>query len=331
MVVDIGGGTVDVSVHERNDNGTFKEIHQAKMMMDFLAILADFEIKKRSHDMRTRGLTMIKIPASLKEFCEEVKGKKMADVVKDSVYGESVVYKAPDKLRVPWDIVKTWFDKSVNNTIHHVKHLLEEPNTRGVETIILVGGFAESTYVQERFREALGDKHIIIPSEPGLAVLKGAVKFGHNPAVVASRIMDYTYGVRGDLAFDPKKHKEEYKIVNKNGRVMAKNCFVKFCSINQEIVYDETFKHTSKRLSGSKKSSKLLIYRSRDSSPVTVSDSACEKIGHLTISYSEEDIEDDDFKIETSLTFGDTELWVKRKMLKSGKEVDLIIDCLDHA
>ncbi|WAR31119.1 HS12B-like protein [Mya arenaria] len=29
MVVDIGGGTVDVSVHERNDNGTLKEIHKA--------------------------------------------------------------------------------------------------------------------------------------------------------------------------------------------------------------------------------------------------------------------------------------------------------------
>ncbi|WAR31118.1 HS12B-like protein [Mya arenaria] len=244
----------------------------------------------------------------------------MADVVKDSVYGESVVYKSPDKLRVPWDIVKTWFDKSVDNTKNHVKHLLEKPNIRGVETIILVGGFVESTYVQERFREALGDKRIIIPSEPGLAVLKGAVKFGHNPAVVASRMMDYTYGVRGDLAFDPKKHKEENKMVKNGGNVLAKDCFVKFCSINQEVLFGQEFKRKSRGKSDIKKSSRLLIYRSRDSSPVTVSDSACEKIGRLTISYSEEDIENDDFKIETSFSFGDTELLVKRMMLKSGKE-----------
>ncbi|XP_052789013.1 heat shock 70 kDa protein 12B-like [Mya arenaria] len=359
MVVDAGGGTVDVSVHERNDNGTLKEIHKAsggawggtevdkrylqtlddifgeesmrrlkeETMMDFLAILEDFEVKKRTPDMRTRGFIMIKIPASLREYCEEKKGKKMADVVKDSVYGESVVYKAPDKLRVPWDIVKTWFDKSVDNTINHVKHLLELPNISEVETIILVGGFVESTYVQERFREALGDKRILIPNEPGLAVLKGAVKFGHNPAVVASRMIDYTYGVRGELAFDPKKHKEENKIMKNRGNVFAKDCFVKFCSINEEVLFGQKFKRTS-RGSSSKKSSKLLIYRSRDSSPVTVSDSACEKIGRLTINYSEEDVEDDDFKIETSFTFGDTELLVKRKMLKSGKEVDLKIDCL---
>jgi hypothetical protein len=43
----------------------------------------------------------------------------------------------------------------------------------------MVGGFSESTILQEHIKKGFPDKNLFIPKEAGLAVLKGAVIFGH--------------------------------------------------------------------------------------------------------------------------------------------------------
>jgi hypothetical protein len=47
------------------------------------------------------------------------------------------------------------------------------------------------------------DKHIIIPEEAVLSVLKGAVLFGHKPDYIASRVMRVSYGTDVTVLFDP--------------------------------------------------------------------------------------------------------------------------------
>jgi hypothetical protein len=42
--------------------------------------------------------------------------------------------------------------------------------------------------IQEAFRSAFPEKNIIIPEDAGLAIVKGAVLFGHIPAPIAPKL-----------------------------------------------------------------------------------------------------------------------------------------------
>ena len=97
------GGTVDVSVHEKNLDGTLKELHRAsggpwggtcvdsnyiawltqmfgevamerlkrESLEDYIDMLRDFETKKRSIAPDTRGLMTLRVSAALKEYYDE--------------------------------------------------------------------------------------------------------------------------------------------------------------------------------------------------------------------------------------------------------------------
>lgn len=52
---------------------------------------------------------------------------------------------------------------------------------------------------------------MVIPQECGLAVLKGAVIFGHDPDIVAARIVKYTYGVGINTPFNNNNYLESKK------------------------------------------------------------------------------------------------------------------------
>ena len=82
------------------------------------------------------------------------------------------------------------FEKARLKRAENILRRQEERN-KDLSLIILVGGFAESPYVQQRIQEALPDKRLIVPGEAGLAVLKGAVMFGHKSDIILSHLFFY--------------------------------------------------------------------------------------------------------------------------------------------
>ena len=84
-----------------------------------------------------------------------------------------------NKVRVPTQVVRSWFDESINKGIRHIADVLAMPAMNDVDTILLVGEFAKCPLVQETVKEAFRNKRIVISSEPSCAVLRGAVLFGH--------------------------------------------------------------------------------------------------------------------------------------------------------
>ncbi|WAR14060.1 HS12A-like protein [Mya arenaria] len=75
---------------------------------------------------------------------------------------------SPQKAKV----VEIWFKRTIDLLMQHLKSLLAEPKLKLVQTIILLGSFGESAYVQERVRNEIADVRLIVPSDAGLAVLK---------------------------------------------------------------------------------------------------------------------------------------------------------------
>ncbi|XP_052778664.1 heat shock 70 kDa protein 12A-like [Mya arenaria] len=259
----------------------------------------------------------------MRKLSKKFTGQKLKQRVDTLEFGDSVTLQGGDKLRVEPDIVRAWFDNPINKLVEHVNDLLKDPKIMSVPTIVLVGGFGESTYVQERLRSDIPDKRLIVPAEAGLAVLKGAVKYGHDSSIISSRVMKYTFGVSVDNFYDGKIHSKHKKYLNKDGKWCAKDCFDVFVRVKEEIPVD---RQITKGYSPTGYRTITPIYRTTAANPIYTTDPACE-LGVL-ITDLPKYIPLSELSNDTTFMFGGTELVVKNRVRKTGKEENLKLHCL---
>ncbi|CAJ0751588.1 4023_t:CDS:2 [Entrophospora sp. SA101] len=98
--------------------------------------------------------------------------------------------------------MKSFFDPVINRIIRLIDKQLE--NVEECSAMFLVGGFSESRYLQNVIKKEFHDrvKNISVPRHPMIAVVKGAVEYGLNMKCVKNRVLKKTYGVKmfkGDL------------------------------------------------------------------------------------------------------------------------------------
>ncbi|XP_053374466.1 heat shock 70 kDa protein 12A-like isoform X2 [Mercenaria mercenaria] len=357
MVVDLGGGTADISVHEKLIDGSLKELHKAsggpwggnavdnnyfdwlteifgkttmdrfktEQMADYFDLFREFETKKRNISLESEGKITFRVSASLKEIYQEVVGIPLKDNVANMGLSKMVTF-IGDKLRIDASIVINFFEIPVNSMIAHVKEVLSEKEMKHVDTIVLVGGFAESELVHEEMRKKIQNKRIIFPDEAGLVVLKGAVRFGHIPDIITARVMPFTYGIKVRVPFDEKKHILSKK-KSDNGKDEATDIFQVNVRAGQEIKLGQEYSSSMELASDISKDTSLRVFRSSNKKPKYVTDDDCKLLGQIRISSSEgKNLKDR--RITATLVFGDTELLVKVKILETGKEFTKHIDCL---
>ncbi|CAC5420852.1 unnamed protein product [Mytilus coruscus] len=105
------------------------------------------------------------------------------------------VQKEKKSIKLSASLMKKIFSSSVDSMMKHVEGLLEMKETHGVSTILLVGGYAASDFVQRAFREKFHKKYrIIFPLTPDMIVLKGAVIIGQLVEAIVGRMAKYHYG-----------------------------------------------------------------------------------------------------------------------------------------
>ena len=94
-----------------------------------------------------------------------------------------------------------------------VTELMKQPELGNLKYMFLVGGLSASEYLTKRIIDDFGKRtSVLIPDDPALPVLKGAVMFGQRPDYVRTRIARKTYGVKSQTNFIPGTHKESKKI-----------------------------------------------------------------------------------------------------------------------
>ncbi|WAQ98305.1 HS12A-like protein, partial [Mya arenaria] len=196
----------------------------------------------------------------------------------------------------------------------------------GTNTILLVGGYAESPMLQSEIKDAFRDKTVIIPDEAGLAVLKGAVLFGNDPLVVVSRIARCSYGICVFRDFDPRIHAQEKKTVIE-GKLKCKDIFAKHVQRGDELTVGQAQLHQRySKLEADQISFVLDIYTSTNADPRFVDDEDCTYLGCLEIEVPPEDSKDNGIKV--NMTFGGTELEVEARDEKYGKTKKATFDFL---
>lgn len=209
------------------------------------------------------------------------------------------------------------FKTSINATINHVSKLLDEPRLRNVDRILLVGGYSECPLILNAFRDKFRQKRIINPHQAGLAVIKGAVQFGHNPAVISSRVLSYTYGTDISPEFKEGIHLEEMKYFDDEGKCRCNNVFSVFKHKGDSIELGEKVFHTFFPTTKSQSSIGVPIYSSSDQDPSYIND--CKNIGNIYLELPPYVGKKRNVAVE--LVFGLTELMVEITSETTGEKI----------
>jgi hypothetical protein len=226
LVVDVGGGTVDIVVQELVDcefkvreltessgglcGGTFVDERFMKLMFQKIGCLEEFlrtdhpsyqtkllrdweQIKCGfGHETMSSTDTMdINLHHKLSPKWEAYEAER-GRVVLDS----SVVELTQQEL-------KSIFDKVVDEILELIAAQLSQ--VKDIKVMFVVGGFAGSPYLMQRIRARFKGKvrHIVSPPNPGSAIVQGAVSLALHPEAIVSRIAKKTYGTSVMRPFDP--------------------------------------------------------------------------------------------------------------------------------
>ncbi|KAH3808122.1 hypothetical protein DPMN_136473 [Dreissena polymorpha] len=127
----------------------------SKDMYDYFDMIRDFEVKKRKFKFDSQTDISFRIPVVLKEISEDQCHQSLSDRLTALKYGEKVSIRGRDELGVDSSIMQNWFTDPVSETLNHIRNVLKEERMKDVDLIVLVGGFADSPYVQMRFQKEL--------------------------------------------------------------------------------------------------------------------------------------------------------------------------------
>ncbi|XP_053399341.1 heat shock 70 kDa protein 12A-like isoform X3 [Mercenaria mercenaria] len=316
IVVDAGGGTIDITVHQVIVDGKLRELHNAsggawggtevdkayeqfiasiagkdtfqvfkeKHMDDYIDLLKTFEVKKREISPQQPTKVTFRIPPTLTETILEATGHTIHEKILLSEYRDHVWFQS-GKLRVDADVTRMFFQKVTDSITKHISSLMQKQSARNCQAILMVGGFSESKVLQVAIRNKFGGgMKIFNPEGASLAVLKGVVIFGHRPSTIAERICKYTYGTEIAHKTSENCRHPSSKTYSYDGEMHCLELFDKHVTIGQTVKLEqEQDEIISTPITDSQTEMYYYIYASTSPDPVLVTEPGCVKIGELRI------------------------------------------------
>lgn len=202
MVVDCGGGTVDITVHEIVDDlRSLKELHRAtgcpfgstgvdrefenlledifgvkflddfriKLPSGYVTLMTTFEGRKRSANTISTTPYNISLPFSFIQSVRKWKGSGVDSIVKK--YGSTDISFDPRLgiLRLSATMMRKLFEPTCEKIVSQINSILESKNCcsgvcdgTNLGYLFLVGGFAESQLLQSYIRSAFSSRLRVI-------------------------------------------------------------------------------------------------------------------------------------------------------------------------
>ncbi|PFX18457.1 Heat shock 70 kDa protein 12A [Stylophora pistillata] len=314
IVVDIGGGTLDVTVHEFQDDGKIKEIYKVTGG-------PYGGMKKRGKRILDSSLmTNIRLPRS---FVSQIIQSREARIDR---YGErEVKIKSNEYLSLSSAMMRKLFAPVVESIKEHLNNLLRKPQLSKVQTMLLVGGFAESVFLQEEIKKTFSGRcRILVPHHASVAVAQGAVIFGKKPTTITERVISTTYGIRCVLSFIAGVHPEEKKKLI-DGTEWCKDVFDRIVKENKVIKLGQRIKKIYHPPTPNTTSVLIAFHVSTDPETKFVTDPGVTQIGNISIQ-TPVTSKGTDRDIEVSMYFGGTEITATACDVSSGNKAQTTLD-----
>lgn len=314
------GGTTDITVHEVTGPDTLREIHQAcgghyggntvnaeffkflttllsgpvikeirdKHPSEYFDFMTTFEHKKTSFSVDEKSMVTVRIPVVWKDVFERLTGETLEETLPNTSY-KGKVNLNKDKLRMSNELFRKFFDYSINNVLRVFEELFRKPAITNIRTLLAVGGYSESPVLINAIKEKFPNLTIIVPKDPGLAVLKGAVLYGFEPQAITERVSQYTYGVAMQKPYDPDVYDESKisAIRGHGGKRMVDDVFDKHIEIGKVCKIGEfEQEHDYYPLVHQHKYAHFEFYASELKSPKYTTDEKCQMIGTFLVEIS---------------------------------------------
>ena len=327
LLADCGGGTVDIVAHKLtkkpNKEVCIEEIHRAhggpyggfavndefaKMLQKMFQLTTeelerikrkhpqkwtklaatDFENAKYTVDPKnTHATCSIMIPSDLCTSIESVKGKSIAQLVGEYKQHKLEWDDEDSELVIPYSTMNSLFAPIMAKINAVIEDVLQKPECKLVNQILLVGGFAESHLLFSEFEKRFASIKITVKrsSEPWLSVLKGAILHAQH-SLIHSRKMSQSLGIETWDKFIPGVHKESKKVVI-NERELCKHRFTKFVEVDESVKVSDVIDRTYYPVSNDVKKSTIKIYGSQQSNVEYIDDPGCYLVGVIKVELPE--------------------------------------------
>ena len=225
----------------------------------WLSMEREFENTKRYPQINERdSLPLISVRVPILLFFEQETRKDITSV-KDKNFYINDLY----QLVISKATLDQLFGPTVQRIVDTIKNLFSEKLTK-VDYIFLVGGFISCPYLTAAIKKAFKEKiTILIPDDPQLAVLKGAIQFGKNPNVIKKRIMPRTYGICVTPLYDPSVH-DPTKAYLYAGEEKRCYVFAKLVTVGQRVDVDEEIEKKGIPVTSKQSSILLNIYETTE-------------------------------------------------------------------
>ena len=281
MVVDIGGGTVDITVHDKSTwrisvvlppmgntwGGTtinealsmlLEEAVDDKGFQSFIEsdpistratlnklFYEEFEERKKRFGNAIEGFSEIVLSLP-RAFIRHYSSDKLHEASKLNMHYDP----GDDSLSIGYDLLEEKVFKSTVDKILECVRAAFDELTDHIDTVYLVGGFGGCRFVSQKIEEAIAQHrgilydNIVCPIQPNLAVVSGAVMWRKDPNIIQSRVADATYGVGFQPLFNPSIHDEHYKFLDEEDHMQRCNMVLKVFVLKGEVLKDEVYKNT---------------------------------------------------------------------------------------
>ncbi|KAH3721894.1 hypothetical protein DPMN_064843 [Dreissena polymorpha] len=187
----------------------------------------NFEKKKREFNINDDMWIGFKLTSELTEQSipfERMEKSPFKDKIKIS----------KGKISIHPDLMKSFFQEALDGIIKFINKLRNDNDLGTINTVLLVGGLSESKYIQHVIENSIKGIRVIVPNDPSLAVLKGALLFGKDPKAITMRISRFSYGFSVARPFEENNDPHNLKCIN-NGRILCTDVFQKLITIGESI------------------------------------------------------------------------------------------------
>ncbi len=201
-----------------------------------------------------------------------------------------------------------------------------------IDTIFWVGGFGGCNYLRYQLQPVInrqfGSKFgYSCPSEPQLAIVKGALAFRCDPSVIKQRKADATYGIRCLTPFVPGKHRKDYCEVDEedSSKKLCKNILSTFVEKNESICTNEVFVTAYSPKFYSQTNIRLTFFSAKHTNVWYTTEPDVTELAHMDVDIAGIGL---DRTIEVVFDVTHAEIQVCARDMQSKKEYKTVVDFL---
>jgi hypothetical protein len=355
MVVDCGGGTVDITSYRSDSNNNLEEIgndcggpygsdYLNRAFVDqillsrfsswarvrelavarpaaFASFVEAWEKEKANGEYPVASEIYIPIPAALHSLLTsddlELLGKEQDGTTDALILSEAEISSVFEQV-VP-EIMRL-VDKQLGDMTS------QRRGAQGSELIVLVGGFSASSYLQSRLKGHVdGRADVLVPPDPQGAVLTGAVHYAYDPQI-RSRKTKLTYGIGACRPFISGVDPVAKRFEDDDGRAMCDDYFSTFVTAKQIVRIGMQVSHPFVPVRGSQNKLAIAVYATRDSHPRYIDQEGMTQLGEISVDLTPVMSKSlNERSVMVSMFFGETELRVQAEVRSTGESVEATI------